>query len=232
MENNEIQKTRNALSSRLSGRGEYEGTSVFDVVLLVLAVLMLAYSFVQAFWLSPVNIDGSSMNYTMYDDDWLMMDKLAKPERGDVVIIKINAKKNYIKRIIGMPGDTLKIKSGRVYLRKAGEENFTLLDEPYVSSELRDSEDFRGGAEITLGENEIFFMGDNRSNSHDSRKQDADYELQGITLDDVIGVVPEWSIKNRESITSYYAFWENLKLKICDFWKNLKLKVRSFFGFR
>ncbi len=221
MENGEIQNTRKALSSRLLGREEYEKMSVFDVILLVLAVLMLFYSFVQAFWLSPVNIVGDSMNYTIYDDDWLIMDKLAKPERGDVVIIKINAKKNYIKRIIGMPGDTLKIKSGRVYLKKAGEENFTLLDEPYVDDSLRDSDDFRGGAEITLGENEIFFMGDNRSNSHDSRKQDVDRELTGITLDDVIGVIPEWSIKNREDIKNYYVFWANLNLK-----------VRSFFGFK
>ena len=217
MENSEIQNTRKALSSRLLGRGKYEKTSVFDVVLLVLAILMLFYSFVQAFWLSPVNIVGDSMNYTIYNDDWLMMDKLAKPERGDVVIIKINAKKNYIKRIIGMPGDTLKIKSGRVYLRKAGEENFTLLDEPYVASGLRDSEDFRGGAEITLGDNEIFFMGDNRSNSHDSRKQDVDRELKGITLDDVVGVIPEWSIKNRERIKKYYVFWSDLSLKARSF---------------
>ena len=65
MENGEIKNMRKALSSRLLGREEYEKTSVFDVILLVLAVLMLFYSFVQAFWLSPVNIVGDSMNYTI-----------------------------------------------------------------------------------------------------------------------------------------------------------------------
>lgn len=209
---------RKALSSRLLGREEYEKTSVFDVILLVLAVLMLFYSFVQAFWLSPVNIVGDSMNYTIYDDDWLIMDKLAKPERGDVVIIKIDDDTNYIKRIIGMPGDTLKIENWIVYLKKYGEDEFTPLEEPYVSDDLRKSDDgttHKYMSEITIGENEIFFMGDNRGHSHDSRA------IGKKTLDDVIGVISEWSIKNREGIKNYYVFWANLNLK-----------VRSFFGFK
>lgn len=208
MKNTETQNTRKALSSRLLGREECEETSVFDVMLLILAVLTLVYSFVQAFWLSPVNIIGDSMKRTVYNDDWLIMDRLAKPERGDVVIIKINAKKNYIKRIIGMPGDTLKIENWIVYLKKNGEDEFTPLEESYVSDDLRKNDDgtHRDMSEITLGENEIFFMGDNRGHSLDSRA------IGKKTLDDVVGVVPEWSIKNRETIKNYYEFWYGLTL--------------------
>ena len=218
MENTETQNTRKALSSRLLGREECEETSVFDVMLLILAVLTLVYSFVQAFWISPVNIIGDSMKRTVYNDDWLIMDRLAKPERGDVVIIKIDDDTNYIKRIVGMPGDTLKIENWIVYLKKDGEDEFTPLEEPYVSDDLRKSDDgttHKYMSEITLGENEIFFMGDNRGHSRDSRA------IGKKTLDDVVGVVPEWSIKNRETIKNYY-----------EFWADLNLKVRSFFGFR
>ncbi len=116
-------------------------------------------------------VDGQSMESTLQDGDSLWVDKLSyrfkDPERFDIVVFpfdKATEKTYFIKRIIGLPGETVQIDlSGNIYIN--GEE----LEENY-GREIIDVQHV-GVAEqpITLGENEYFVMGDNRNNSTDSR---------------------------------------------------------------
>ena len=115
-------------------------------------------------------VSGSSMETTLSDRDQLIVDKLSyhfrDPKRYDIVVFPYQYQKNtyYIKRIIGLPGETVQILSGYVYI------DGMRLDEHYGNEVMENP----GIAEepVTLGENEYFVLGDNRNNSSDSRASD------------------------------------------------------------
>jgi len=109
------------------------------------------------------------MNPNFHDGQRLLANKAVykffhEPERGDVVIFHPpnNEQGDYIKRIIGLPGESVEIKKGIVYIHKNGE--VFPLDEPYIKEPPR--QPFKGGI---IPENEYFVLGDNRNNSGDSR---------------------------------------------------------------
>lgn len=181
----------------LLGEEKEKAFSVIDIVLIAVIVLILCFSIVQRVWISPVNISGDSMNQTIDDNDWLLMDKFASPEFGDVVIIEISGETNYIKRVIGLPGDELYMEDGIVFRRKNGEEKFSALDEPYAYySRSKRGMNF---GRVKVEEGKIFVLGDNRCDSRDSR------QIGTKNISDVLGVVPDWSIKNKKAITAYYS---------------------------
>ena len=204
---NDIKRNENfKINDRLIGAPKEKVFSFGDVLLIALIVVMLVFSVAQRVWISPVNIDGNSMNKTI-DGDWLVMNKLTKPDYGDVVVIEISGKINYIKRVIGLPGDTIYINDDVVYRKKKGETDFTPLDEPYAYySTAKKHEKY---AATIVPEGKIFVLGDNRYESKDSRSPDVG--TRDITA--VIGVVPEWAIKRKSNITSYY----NVVMKIDNF---------------
>ena len=112
-------------------------------------------------------VSGHSMEATLHDGDNLIVDKLSyhfrEPERFEIIVFPYRHKENtyYIKRIIGLPGETVQVKDGYVYIN--GEK----LDENYG---LEVMEDAGIAAEpIELGEDEYFVLGDNRNHSSDSR---------------------------------------------------------------
>lgn len=112
---------------------------------------------------------GHSMEYTLNDGDNLIIDKLSyrfhDPERFDIVAFPVTEedgrKTHYIKRIIGLPGETVQITEGKIYIN--GEE----LEESYGNEVIK--EGYNAAEGITLGDDEYFVMGDNRNNSTDSR---------------------------------------------------------------
>jgi len=114
-------------------------------------------------------VDGPSMEPNFHDGQRLIVNKatylFSEPERGDVIIFHSPDNKNadYIKRVIGMPGESVLIKDSTVYIRKEDGEVLP-LDEPYITSQAKKA--FQG-EEIPQGE--YFVMGDNRNNSDDSR---------------------------------------------------------------
>lgn len=133
-----------------------------EIVTASLIAITLLFTFLCRF----VNVDGSSMNATLKDGERLILSCLPyTPERGDIVVISEGERSEpLIKRIIALPGDTIRIdrKTGEVYL------NGEVLDEPYVNVPTA-PEGMVG--EVTVPEGQVFFMGDNRAPgcSRDSR---------------------------------------------------------------
>lgn len=134
----------------------------FTVMALVIVIPVRLYV------AQPFIVSGSSMDPTFYDGEYLIVDELSyrfsAPERGDVIIFRypLEPKKFYIKRLIGLPGETVQITNGVVTITKPTGESF-VLDQPYVKLTRNDSEN------RTLGADEYFVMGDNRAASSDSR---------------------------------------------------------------
>ncbi|MGD1062331.1 MAG: signal peptidase I [Terracidiphilus sp.] len=118
------------------------------------------------FLYQPVRVEGTSMLPRLEDRDRLFINKfvyhIASIERGDVVVFRYprDPEKSYIKRVIALPGDTLRVDHGHVYV------NGNLLHEPYVPPEYRDN---RSLAEMVIPAESYFMMGDHRSISSDSR---------------------------------------------------------------
>jgi len=134
---------------------------------------------IRLFIAQPFIVSGASMDPTFKDKQYLIVDELSyhlgDPLRGDVVIFKYprNPKQYFIKRVIGLPGETVIVNGqGQVFIKDT-DGNITLtLNEPYVEHMKDDS------VELKLGLGEYFMMGDNRSGSFDSRSWGAvDREL-------------------------------------------------------
>lgn len=134
-------------------------------LLIVLGVTWLLVKFVG----QRTVVDGSSMNPTLIHNDSLWVDKISyrfsNPKRFDIVVFPYKYEENtyYIKRIIGLPGETVSISDGYIYI------NGNKLDENYGLEVIDDRHYGRAELPVTLGDNEYFVMGDNRNNSIDSR---------------------------------------------------------------
>lgn len=131
-----------------------------------LAVAAVASALIITFLYQPVRVEGTSMLPRLEDSDRLFINKFAYHfqaiNRGDVVVFHYprDPEKSYIKRVIALPGDQLRVDHGRVFV------NGKAIREPYVPPDYRDN---RSVAEITLPPGEYYVMGDHRSISSDSR---------------------------------------------------------------
>ena len=136
-----------------------------SLVLYVLVVFAITF-FILHFVGQRTEVSGSSMEDTLSDGDNLIMDKLTyhftDPKRFDVVIFPVDDETYYIKRVIGLPGETVRIdEAGNIYI------NDVVLEEDYGLATITDPG--RAIEPVTLGEDEYFVMGDNRNASLDSR---------------------------------------------------------------
>lgn len=154
---------------------------IFSTILYILIVLAVTY-LVITFVGQRTQVKGSSMEPTLSDNDNLIVDKISyrfkDPQRFDIIVFPFLYEENtyYIKRIIGMPGETVYIdEEGTIYID--GEA----LAESYGSEIMLSAG--RAGEPITLGEDEYFVLGDNRNNSSDSR----DPSVGNIHRDKIIG---------------------------------------------
>lgn len=135
-------------------------------IVYIIIIVALAWGIIT-FVGQRTQVSGSSMETTLSDGDQLIVDKISyrfrAPKRYDIVVFPYQYEENtyYIKRIIGLPGETVQIVDGYVYID--GQQ----LDEHYGNEVMLDP----GIAEepVTLGDDEYFVLGDNRNNSQDSR---------------------------------------------------------------
>ena len=188
-----------------SDRASRTSSVILAVVLALLAVILCA-----DIWFSLtyrlIIVDGRSMEDTLFSGDALYVEKGALPERGDIVVIDVtdhpdlfshsSGEERYIiKRVIALEGDEVYSENGTVYLKQAGEEQFAPLQEDYAIGRTGDF------SPVTVGEGEMFFLGDNRSVSKDSR-------LVGcLPLSDLVGVAPGFALKHKQFITGWVHFW-------------------------
>ena len=143
----------------------------------VLGVTFLIITFVG----QRTHVSGESMENTLDNGDQLIVDKITyrfqDPERFDIIVFPFHYKENtyYIKRIIGLPGETVQIADGTIYI------NGEVLEESYGREVMQDAG--IAAEPITLGEDEYFVLGDNRNQSSDSR----DPSVGLIHRDEIIG---------------------------------------------
>ena len=139
---------------------------VVSIVTALLAVLII-----RSFLFTIIRVDGTSMTDTLQNNDRLFVTvldmKLHGPDRFDVVITHYDdTRKEYVKRVIGLPGDTLEVKSGVLYVNGEAYEEPFLSPDRIVNYSLPQY-DF---GPIEVPEGSYFVMGDNRDNSRDSRR--------------------------------------------------------------
>jgi len=153
---------------------------------LIIAVL-LAFV-IRYFLFAPIVVDGESMMPTLNDQDRMIVNKLnykiSDPKRFDIIVFHAPEGKDYIKRIIGLPGDTLEYKDDVLYI------NGKAYDEPYLDEYKKQvvdgplTESFtleEKTGKKTVPEGELFVMGDNRRDSKDSR------HIGTVSFDKVLG---------------------------------------------
>ena len=181
-------------------------SSVILAAVLALLVVVLCADLWFSLTYRLIIVDGSSMENTLYSGDALYVEKGALPERGDIVVIDVTGhpdlfqrdpgeERYIIKRVIALEGDEVYSENGTVYLKQAGEEQFAPLQEDYAIGRTGDF------SPVTVGEGEMFFLGDNRSVSKDSR-------LVGcLPLSDLVGVAPGFALKHKQFITGWVHFW-------------------------
>lgn len=169
---------------------------VLDVLetLALSLILFIAINAVSA----RIRVESISMQPTLYAGDFIIVNKLAyklgEPGRGDVIIFHYPPDPNrepYIKRVIGLPGETVRIEGGKVYV------NHVLLNEPYISA----APTYEGS--WVVPEDSLFVLGDNRNSSSDS------HSWGMVPLKNVIGKAEvvywpptEWQVLNQSTATA------------------------------
>ncbi|RHW43282.1 signal peptidase I [Neobacillus notoginsengisoli] len=149
------------------------------IVALLLAVIL------RSFFFTPIVVDGASMNPTLQDKDRMIVTKIGEPKRFDIVVFHAPDGRDYIKRVIGLPGDRIEYKNDMLYV------NGKVYDEPYLKgfkdrisqgtlTESFTLKETAVGTE-TVPKGHLFVLGDNRRDSTDSRG------IGAIPLEKVIG---------------------------------------------
>ena len=205
----------------LNERRESRASFIVLCVLFALVVIILIFVLLRMRYLLIVEVKGDSMLDTLYGGERVGADyeggdivyavRGTSAARGDIVILDTSQSDAYdpyghavftadtvIKRIIATQGDSVKCVGGVVWLKQAGGE-YVALDEPYTRGVTPDFE------EVVLDEGEIFFLGDNRTQSADSQDMVANgYEL--LTTDSILGIVPAWAVSIKEFSTAWEGF--------------------------
>lgn len=192
-------------------------------IYIFLAFLIVLALFFRVWWTNNfggVQVDGASMYQTLNDEEKLLMRYVEDGqgvERGDVIVVYVGEYEEcssissgfLIKRLIATEGDKVRCTDGQISICYAGTSEYVDLDEPYAyyrNETEKAKYDFQD-QEYVVGEGEIFFLGDNRNNSCDSRyKELGGSHLKGklYKATDIYGVVPEWAIKYSDTLEKIF----------------------------
>lgn len=168
--------------------------AIWEIVEVAL-IAVVSVLIIRNFLVQPFLVNGASMEPNFHNNDYLMIDEISyrfrEPQRGEVVVFKYPGNESfyYIKRIIGLPGESVKIKDGKIIIFNENYSNGLVIDEKYISPNFSAN---GKDEEIKLADNEYFMMGDNRRSSFDSRNWGP------LKKDEIIGLVRLrlWPINN------------------------------------
>lgn len=136
-------------------------------IVIVSAAIILP---IRYFLIQPFYVKGASMEPNFYDHEYLIVDELTyrlrAPERGEIVVFRYprDPSQYFIKRIVGLPGETIEVARGHVVVYNDTYPNGIILEESYL-----DDTSTEGKKKVTLGADEYYLLGDNRDESLDSR---------------------------------------------------------------
>mgnify|MGYP005763551201 CR=1 FL=1 len=204
----------NSYSDLLENRRNPNGEiiSAFKFVITLLAIcLCLTILFTDIY--NVVIVQGDSMMDTLYEGDYLVIDRTRTPKRGDIVVLDREEAEDdgdkvitvVIKRVIALPGDVIYTETdanGNTFLWRQckGESEASVVEEAY----LKDGSDWGNRSTISrtvIRDGYLYVMGDNRKISYDSRVYGE------LPLDSVEGVVIPWSIKIKDRLTNFFDFF-------------------------
>ncbi|GIO26132.1 signal peptidase I [Ornithinibacillus bavariensis] len=160
-----------------------EKSDWFDWVKALLIAFVLAF-LVRTFLFTPIVVDGPSMQPTLHNRDQMIVNKfiyrIDEPERFDIVVFHANDQKDFIKRVIGLPGDHVAYKDNVLYINGQPIKEKFFQDDNIVMTYDFTLEEVTGNYS-TVPEGHVFVLGDNRTNSTDSRI------LGPIPIDQIVG---------------------------------------------
>ena len=165
------QNQTNTTQSPNKSAGSSVGGFILDLLVIVGIAMAIILPF-RFFVAEPFVVSGTSMVPNYHDGEYLIVDKLSykrhEPARGDVIVLKYpkDPSQYFIKRIIGLPGDSLEIQQGYVTIYTPENPQGYRLMEPYLESQ---TETVGRIQKMKLGSDEFFVLGDNRTGSSDSR---------------------------------------------------------------
>ena len=148
--------------------GSWQDT-VSDWLISIIVAVVLAFG-IRTFLVEPYMVSGPSMTNTLQDRERLLVNKLVyyprQPKRGEIIVFKYpsDTRRDFIKRVIAVGGDTIEIRDGKTYV------NGEALDESYIREPFHTNL-----PRTTVPAGHIFVMGDNRNNSEDSRFRDVGF---------------------------------------------------------
>ena len=168
------------------------------IVAAVTLVLLGALFYARACVFILIDVSGPSMMNTLQNGDMVVANRKTEPQRGDIIVFYSDGDdKVLIKRIIGVPGDTVYSVDGRVYIAQynpqTGSADSIALEEDYVMTQ-----GITTFSPVYVDEGEFFVLGDNRGNSNDSRN------FGTINGSDIIGVVTQWSLRYKDTFWAYF----------------------------
>ena len=165
-----------------------KGSELSFLLLVLLFVLVSAFIFTMNNWFIKVVVDGNSMHPTLQNQQVVTVSLVDEYDYGSIIVIEGELKSDWIvKRVIAKGGDTVKIENGKVYLRKQGTNSFKELSEDYLGDSVKTyPANYAESETYHVLEDEIFYLGDNRGNSEDSRG-----EFGTCEESQVVGVVKE-----------------------------------------
>ena len=140
---------------------------ILKIVVISLAIIVP----IRYFLIQPFFVKGASMEPTYLDGDYLIIDEISyrfeTPKRGEVIIFRypLDPTQFFIKRVVGLPGETVKVENGKVIIEEQSGNSFILDESQYLHGVTT-----AGNVETTLEDNEYFVLGDNRNASSDSRR--------------------------------------------------------------
>ncbi len=181
------------VSRLLNGYADALGMRFFYCVTIFFLAVFLTVQYVFSSF-TVIFVSGSSMEPTLSNGDYLVMEVREEYHRGDIVIVDHKTASGstiVIKRLIAVGGDSFYCERGQLYLQKQGETEFTLQAEDYVKDGWFNHYDI---PLTTLAEDEIFYMGDNRNVSKDCR------EYGPVKAEYIMGAIPDWAIEHRSVI--------------------------------